>query len=173
MKIAFGYKMRSGKDTSVDYLIEKYGGKKITFASYLYKALHSVQSLFNMPIEKDRKFLQVVGDWAREYDPDIFVKLTLEDKEEDKEENYFCSDMRFVNEFRSLKARGWTCVKIVRDKAIGEEFSEYDCHVSENELKSIQYYEWDFIVYNNGTKEELFLKLEDVVNNIKNIKEKK
>ena len=32
MKIAFGYKMRSGKDTAVDYLITKYGGKKITFA---------------------------------------------------------------------------------------------------------------------------------------------
>lgn len=32
--------MRSGKDTSVDYLIEKYGGKKITFAKPLYDALY-------------------------------------------------------------------------------------------------------------------------------------
>ena len=46
MKIAFGYKMRSGKDTSVEYLIKKYGGEKISFSQPLYEALYAVQEIF-------------------------------------------------------------------------------------------------------------------------------
>lgn len=36
MKIAFGCTMGSGKDTSVSYLIEKYGGIKLSFSEPIY-----------------------------------------------------------------------------------------------------------------------------------------
>ena len=45
MKIAFVFKMRSGKDNCVDYLISKHGGCKISFAKPLYKALYTVSSV--------------------------------------------------------------------------------------------------------------------------------
>jgi hypothetical protein len=58
MKIAFGLKMRSGKDTCVDYLISKYGGHKITFAKPLYEALYKVQDIFNFTSNEDLKLLK-------------------------------------------------------------------------------------------------------------------
>ena len=39
IKIAFGYKMGVGKDEACSYLIKKYGGEKISFASPLYLSL--------------------------------------------------------------------------------------------------------------------------------------
>lgn len=155
MKIAFGYKMRSGKDTSVDYLIEKYGGKKITFAKPLYDALYKVQDTFHLQKEKDRPFLQLVGDWAREKDENIFVNLALKSKIDG---NNFCNDLRFLNEFQTLKKDGWICVKILKNTGLPP-----SNHKSENELNSIKDEEWDYIVDNNGSFQELYYQLDDLV----------
>jgi hypothetical protein len=43
--IAFGHKSRVGKDLSADYLIEKYGGKKLSFASPIYEIQYCIQTL--------------------------------------------------------------------------------------------------------------------------------
>ena len=152
MKLAFGYKMRSGKDTSVDYLVSKYGGKRMSFAKALYDALFSVQNIFGLPKEKDRKFLVTVGDWAREKDPDIFVNIALKDKEA-----IYCSDVRFLNEFRALKSHGWKCIKINRDTGYNSS------HSSECELDSMEDSQWDYIIDNNGTLEDLYNKLDNII----------
>ena len=39
MQIAFGYKMGTGKDACVKYLINNYGGEKIYFAKPIYDIL--------------------------------------------------------------------------------------------------------------------------------------
>ena len=158
MKIAIGYKMRSGKDTSVDYLIKKYGGVKMTFAKYLYKALYSVQDIFKLNKEKDREFLQIVGDWARKKDLNIFVDLAISEIDNDTC-NYFCNDLRFLNEFQELKKRGWICIKLNRNTTI--EY-ERNCHISEHELDLVSDYEWDYVIDNNSTLEELYEKLDKI-----------
>lgn len=152
MKLAFGYKMRSGKDTSVDYLISKYGGKRMSFAKALYDALFAVQSIFGLPQEKDRRFLISVGDWARDKDPNIFVNIALKNNEAT-----YCSDVRFLNEFTALKLQGWKCIKINRDTGCNSN------HSSECELDSIEDSEWDYIIDNNGTLEDLYNKLDNIV----------
>lgn len=158
MKIAFGYKMRTGKDSAVDYLISKYGGKKITFAKYLYEALFKTQEIFNFPTGKDRVFLQTVGDWARKKDKDVFVKLALNETEKDADSNFFCNDLRFVNEFNSLKKKGWTCVKIIR-------YNSYvNVHNSETELDDVN--DWDYIIENNGTIEDFYEKIDFMISNM-------
>ena len=163
MKLAFGYKMRSGKDTCVNYLLDKYGGKKITFAKYLYNALHSVQNIFKLPIEKDREFLQIVGDWGRNKDENIFVNLALSECDDnDPNTNYFCNDLRFLNEFKALKSNGWTCIKIVREIT-----TEKSSHISEIDLESLKDDEWNYIIDNNGTLEELYTKIDTIVDKIK------
>ena len=159
MKIAFGYKMRTGKDTSVDYLISKYGGEKITFANSLYDSLYSTQKIFNLPLQKDRNYLQIVGDWARNKDKDIFVNLAL-NRVVDNSKNYFCNDLRFMNEFKNLKSRGWICVKINRNSV------ETGNHVSEIELNPIPDEEWDFVIDNNFTIEDLYSRLDSIVEKI-------
>lgn len=157
MKIAFGYKMRSGKDTAVDYMISKYGGNKITFAKYLYQSLYSTQEIFNLEKKKNREYLQIVGDWARKQNPDIFVDLALSETK-DVSLNYFCNDLRFLNEFKKLKKNGWICIKIIRD-----ECSEKSSHFSETELDIVKDEEWDFIIENNNNLEDFYKKLDDIL----------
>jgi hypothetical protein len=159
MKIAFGYKMRTGKDTSVDYLISKYGGEKITFAKSLYDSLYSTQKIFDLPLQKDRNYLHIVGDWARNKDKDIFVNLAL-NRVVDNSKNYFCNDLRFMNEFKNLKSRGWICVKINRNSV------ETGNHISEIELNQIPVEDWDFVIDNNFTIEDLYSTLDSIVQKI-------
>ena len=69
-KVAFGYKMGVGKDTAVDYLISRHGGKRISFADPIYNIMNYAQEVCGFEPEKDRYFLQLVGtDWARKKDP--------------------------------------------------------------------------------------------------------
>ena len=176
MKIAFGYKMSSGKDTCVDYIIQKYGGHKVSFSKYLYDILHYAQKVCGFDIEKDRKFLQWVGtEWAREKDPDVWVRLTIQESEQiekdkkNEKKNIYCSDVRFLNEFEALKKNGWIMIKINRpenksDVRIGTGSS---LHISENILDKVNDKEWDYIIENNGTKENLFQNLENIIKNIK------
>jgi hypothetical protein len=173
MKIAFGYKISSGKDTCVDYLIEKYGGHKISFAQYLYDILYYAQKVCGFEVEKDRKFLQWVGtEWARMKDPDVWVRLTVQESERiEKEEinkNIYCSDVRFVNEFEALKKNGWILIKINRpeiksDIRIG---TGSISHISENMLDTVEDKEWDYIIDNNSSKEKLFQDLENIIRDI-------
>lgn len=162
MKIAFGFKQRSGKDTCVDYLISKYGGKKITFAKPLYDALYAVQDIFKLPRGKDRKFLQMVGDWAREKDDNIFVNLALKDSFTC---NKFCNDLRFIIEYKALKEDGWTCIKVNRNRDIYQ--LQGLTHKSETELEILRDEEWDYIIDNNGDLEELYNKLDCIIVKIK------
>jgi hypothetical protein len=161
MKIAFSFKMRSGKDTCVDYLIEKYGGRKITFAKPLYDALYKVQDIFNLPQEKDRSFLQMVGDWAREKDDHIFVNLALKDSSFTIG-NKFCNDLRFLIEYEALKKDGWVCIKINRNTGLPP-----SNHRSETELEVLKDEDWDYIIDNNGTLQELYDKLDEILLSIK------
>ena len=168
MKIGFGYKMSSGKDTCVNYLIENYGGVKIAFADALYDILYYAQNVCGFPKEKDRKFLQWIGtEWGREKNPQVWIELALrKSKEINEDQNVFCSDVRFLDEFLALKNDGWLLVKVNRDKddiyneRIGTGDKE---HRSENELDSIDDDLWNLIIDNNGTLEELYEKLDEIM----------
>lgn len=164
MKIAFGYKMYSGKDTSVNYLISKYGGEKISFSKPLYDILHYAQKVCNFPIEKDRKFLQWIGtDWAREKDNNIWINLAINNIK-NIDGNVYCSDVRFINEFKSLKENGFIVIKIERNLTFTNKSSTN--HISENDLDKIENSEWDYVIKNDGTLKELYRQIDDIVLNI-------
>ena len=166
MKIGFGYKMSSGKDTCVNYLIETRGGIKIAFADALYDILYYAQNVCGFPKEKDRKFLQWIGTkWGREKNPEIWIELALKkSKELEKHNNVYCSDVRFLDEFFALKKDGWTLVKLNRDEIYNERIGTGDKgHISENELDSLIDEEWDFIINNDGSLEELYEKLDKII----------
>jgi len=164
MKIAFGYKMSSGKDASVSYLINKYGGEKISFSKYLYNILYYVQDLCGLKKEKDRHFLQLIGtEWGRKKDPELWINLILNDIKE-KNTNLYCSDLRFLNEFLALKNDGWFCVKINRYNVDKNRIGTGDAnHISENELDCLEDSEWNYIIDNDGDIENLYEKLDEIV----------
>ena len=68
------------------------------------------------------------------------------------------SDIRFRHEFNFIKEKEGYIIKIERD------LTKKDSHISENELEEISLGEYNFILYNNGSKEELFKKVKDTLN---------
>lgn len=166
MKIAFGYKKRVGKDTAVEYLENTYGGVNMKFADPLYNILKHAQKICMFKDEKDRKFLQWVGtEWAREKDPDIWVKLFFQNIGYiSPTDNIYCSDVRFINEFEALKKDGWICVKIIGKN------NQIDDHESENQLDSLPNEKWDYVIPNKGTKDEFYTELDAIVYELTNKK---
>ena len=164
MKIAFGYKMGTGKDVCVNYLINKYGGTKIKFADAIYDILNYAQKRCGLENKKDRKFLQLVGtDWGRSIDNDIWIKLAL--KNQEKDNNIYCSDVRFKNEFNALKNDGFIMVKLIRNKInYNRKGNGNSNHISENELDEYTDDKWDYIIINNNNLEDLYCKLDIIVN---------
>jgi len=162
MKIAFGYKMGSGKDVCVKYLINTYGGKQIRFADALYDILRYAQKRCGLEYKKDRKFLQLAGtEWGRNIDPDIWIKIAL--NSQPKEGNIYCADVRFKNEFEALKNDGFTMIKLIRDKVNENRIGNgTTTHISENELDEYGDEQWDYIIYNNNTLDDLFNTLDKI-----------
>jgi hypothetical protein len=161
MKLAFGYKMRCGKDTACDYMIKTHGGKKLSFASPIYDILHYAQKRCGITQEKDREFLQYIGtEWGRKKDENLWVNLLLKNTVLTNNEiptNFFVSDLRFLNEFYALKNNGWTCIKIIRS-----EFKQTHSHISETQLDDLPDNEWDYIIYNDDSLEEFYKKLNNI-----------
>ena len=165
MRLAFGYKMGAGKDTAVDYLIQKHGGVQISFAAPIYDIQRYAQERCGFKLEKDRQFLQYIGtDWARKKEPDVWVRLAVEATP--KEGNVFLSDLRFPNEFKALKREGWTCVKLVRPHQEERKGTGSHSHASETALDVIPDNDWDHILYNDGSLEDFHAKLDNLVDTI-------
>ena len=164
--IAFGGKMGSGKDTAADYLCEKHGGCKHSFASPLYKILKYSQQICGFEDRKDRKFLQFVGtDWARSEDPDVWLNVAVRDTP--SKGNVFLTDIRFGNELRTLKKESWFCVRLDREHQVGREGTGLATHSSEQMIGQIPSSEWDLIIKNNGTVDQLYEKLDKMMITIK------
>ncbi len=166
MRIAFGYKQRSGKDTCVDYLIKKYGGVKISFSEPLYEILHYAQRVCEFEEEKDRWFLQMVGtDWARNKNPDVWVNLALRKmKSLGEGVNVYNSDIRFKNELIAMRREGFVCIKINRD--VERKMTE---HISENELDGVDDKQWDYVIDNDGTVDDLCNKVNEIIFNLNDV----
>lgn len=167
MKIAFGYKMGSGKDTAVEYLINTYGGTRIAFADPLYHLMEYAQRYCGFPVEKDRKFLQWIGtEWGRNIDDNVWIRKTIE-KSKEIEGNVYCCDCRFENEFRALKDNGFICIKINRDVGDSDMNSRAGTgsnqHSSETALDVLHDSEWDYVIDNNGTLEEFISEIEKII----------
>lgn len=168
MKIAFGYKMGVGKDEAVCYLAKKFGGVKISFSEPLYDIMHYAQDICGFPREKDRKFLQYVGtEWARNKNNDVWVNIAINKSYSNKNENFYISDLRFPNEFETLKRTGWTCVKIIRSHQEDRKGSGSHSHSSETCLDGVLDEQWDYIIYNLGSLKDFYNKLDVLVDKIK------
>jgi len=164
VRIAFGYKARSGKDEAATYLserMERDGYKKprhLFFAEPLYGILYHAQSVAGFPKGKDREFLQWVGtDWGRARDPDVWVKATL--RNVGRSESVFITDVRFPNEAEGVREIDCILVRIDRP-------DRPDCrdHASETQMDS--YTDWDYTIENDGTLEEFHAKLDKFYDNV-------
>lgn len=177
MLIGIVGKKGSGKDTSADYLINKYNFIKKSFADPLKKAckelfLLSDEQLYGtekeMPDNRwyncsPRTMLQYVGtDLLRNQlnvimpglDNNIFInhfKLWY-NKEKNSNTYIVIPDVRFLNEVNIIKELNGIIIKIERNN------NNDDMHISEKEMEQIT--SFDYIINNNSTKDDLYKKID-------------
>jgi hypothetical protein len=194
--IAFGGKAGSGKSTSADYLVKHHNFIELSFAKPLKDLVQNTfqidekylydQNYKNSIIEElqvsGRQLLQIIGTELfrkdiHKYLPNLRLNgdsiwvhnmhKNIQKLLKDGKTRIVISDKRFKNEYDNLKLMGFIVYDIERD----EEKKENDSHKinnHESEMRS----PCDLIIQNEGTKEELFLKLDNIIieNNLKEIK---
>jgi hypothetical protein len=111
-----------------------------------------------------RRLLQDLGtEIGRAYKEDIWLDvLDYKLEKAPKQRDFFITqDVRFINEIRFLKDRNYTLIRVKRNST-----QTVSNHASETEQDSISDNEFNFIIDNNGTIEDL---KEKVINILKTI----
>jgi hypothetical protein len=192
-KIAISGKANSGKDTIAKLFIEAYEilndeAPDFEFASFAEPIKEMVRLMFPKtkknilygPSEnrnkiipgafKDgqpltyRRLLQDLGtEVGRAYKEDIWLDVLdykLEKAQKKGRDFFIIADCRFYNEIKHLKDNNYILVRVKRDSSL------FMNHASETEQDSISDNEFNFIIDNNGTIEDL---KEKVINILKTI----
>ena len=101
-----------------------------------------------------RELLQGIGQGLRDaIDPNLWVKILFANTEDWS--NYIIADVRYPNEVKAIKERNGILLRIDRKGAGAGN------HSSETALDD--YKEWDLVINNNSTKEDLFNVLKKIV----------
>ncbi len=172
---------RSGKDTIADILVGA-GYQKAAFADKLRESLLALNPIVSFdtisfqPI-RYREILTMVGyERAKTLYPEIryllqrlstqvgrdlinkniWVDLLMSDMDVSDNSDFVISDCRFPNEAEAIKAAGGQVWRVVRP---GIEAANQ--HISEHALQG---YEFDHVVFNDGTIEDLSSKVFNLIN---------
>lgn len=189
MIIGLAAKKHSGKDTVADYIVEKYGFKKYGFGDPI-KEIGRILFDFNDEqlygslkenIDKrwsirPREFFQKFGtDYGQLIMPQHFPKAFKDievrefwvkkfwiwyesELEKNPLLNVVIPDVRFVHEYNFLISKGAYIFKIKRKQI------HLDSHLSETELDKYMDDMFHAIIENDGTKEELFDTVRELIN---------
>lgn len=173
--IGLGYRKGSGKDTVADILINHFGEDNMTrlpWAGTLKEACKIIFGWDDTHVYGDMKeehdgywgmtprhaLQQVATELFRNWMPDIWIKANVRKimYERDHGRHVVISDVRFLNEIEVIKRMGGEVWLIDRPEVVN-----HDEHASETELD--KFYEWDKIIVNDGTIDQLKTKVIDVL----------
>lgn len=171
---------QSGKDTVADYLVKNFQFKKLAFAAPLKEVC---RILFNFDDEQlygskkeeidyrwnitPRNAYQYIGTDLIRHNmkhllPDIgnnfWVKLTIDNYHQNKNENTIISDVRFQNEIDAILNERGVIIKIIRPKNDNK-----DEHESEKNITDLK---GNYEIINDGSIEDLYRKIDIVLQNI-------
>jgi dephospho-CoA kinase len=184
--IAFIGKMRSGKDTAAARLIEVHDYQRLAFADPVRELalkldpwityanddgdwLNGISAIRLSELvdrvgwdrAKDehpevRRTLQHAGQGVRDLDPSFWIFELLRKYRAAKPDPVVITDVRYRNEARTLRKRGFKLVRIVRPLARGEVSARHldpaKQHASETELDD---YPCDVVISNSGSLADL------------------
>lgn len=179
--VGFGCTAQVGKDTAANYLEKKYPGKfkRVAFADELKKA---AMVIFNLSWEQcfgsqevketidprygksPRQLLQELGEKMREIFPDIWIvkvfNETIPQLEKEGYEYFGVADLRYPNEANWVHKHNGTVVRVSRE---GSGVTVGAGHSSETAMKN---FVCDVDISNNGTYEEYFQKLDELMKEV-------
>jgi hypothetical protein len=173
MIIGLGYKARVGKDTIGDYLEDRKGWGRTSFAASLKEACKTIFGLSdeqvygNLKEVQDtfwnttpREILQKVGTDAlrNNYRQDIWVKSLERRVLSEPNASWVITDVRFPNEAEAIKSWGGFIVRVDRPDAPGISTTG---HSSEHAMDKYQH--WDGIIKNTGSFTDLFENVDQVL----------
>lgn len=173
LKIGLIGKMRSGKDTVGEWLIDGYDFKKYAFADGIGEI---IDKYFPTAREqgKPRYHYQYIGQAMRVLDANVWVNYLLKTIEKEDYHRIVITDVRQENEVRSLKENGFTLIKIVADDDVrvsrmissGDIFSPEDLNHETEQFAEVV--DADITIVNNGTIEELQKEVLNIINKLLN-----
>ncbi|PFU19504.1 hypothetical protein [Bacillus cereus] len=180
-KIAITGKARSGKTELSHYAWMLYGFKEFDFSAVLKDEFHRLFP--NIPRDpKPRAYYQKFGQWLREIDPDIWVKMTMgkvheycfEDalNKSNHKPKVLVNGVRQPNEYQRLRDEGFVFIRVSasddlrigRAKGAGDVFTETDLeHETERHIDT---FEVDYEVNNNGELIQLYDQFDAIMGDI-------
>lgn len=185
-RVAFAGRIRSGKDTAADYVASKYmdngyAVQKMGFADAIGEV---IGRYFPEAFEngKPREHYQVIGQVFRLLKASVWVDELIEHIESEvefynayaeEELVVIVSDLRQQNELERLHEEGFVTVKVVapeevRLKRIEEKGDVYTPEALEHPTElSVDRLETHYTIVNDGTLEELQMKLDQLFESLK------
>lgn len=170
MIIGLSGKIGSGKDTAAELIEKQYIYKHKKISDSLYKIVSNLTGSdvdylksrkgksskaqpFDMTV---RELLQNIGMKMREIDEDFWLKLLFHNS---GKENIVISDVRFKNEADYIKNNNGILVRLEGNPTDIKIRDNIKNHISEVDLDD---YEFDHIIKNNGTIEDLKKSITDI-----------
>lgn len=170
-KVAITGKARSGKTELSHYAWMLYGFKEFDFSAVLKDEFHRLFP--HIPRDpKPRAYYQKFGQWLREIDPDIWVKMTMgnvhkycfEDSlnKVNHKPKLLVNGVRQPNEYQQLLEEGFILIRvnasddlrIGRAYNVGDVFTEEDLsHETESHIDA---FEVDYEINNVGSIGEMY-----------------
>lgn len=180
-KIAITGKARSGKTELSHYAWMLYGFKEFDFSAVLKDEFHRLFP--HIPRDpKPRAYYQKFGQWLREIDPDIWVKMTMVKVHEycfedalnkaNHKSKVLVNGVRQPNEYQRLREEGFVIIgvnasddlRIDRAHNEGDVFTEADL---EHETEShIDTFEVDYEINNVGALADMYGQFDVIMRDI-------
>lgn len=161
MIIGIGGLMCSGKTSVAKYISKNY--QNVELVNFADKLKLIAEDLFGMTV-KDRRLLQELGKQMRTIRDSVWIDYIFNKFIPTK--NYVIGDVRYLNETQRIKDNGGFTIYIERPERF--RLNEYEILYgrlpSNTELndssESLDKENFDFIIKNNSTKEDLFKQID-------------
>ena len=171
--IGLGGRLRSGKDTVADYLVESYGYRKIGFSDALHEMLLVLNPTVNLSFTKSsyadlttklgytgakkipevRRLLQVLGTEVGRnmIDEDLWVNQAEKKIRASWDEGFpvVITGVRFPNELKMIRLLEGRSVWVSRPSVD----AQTSAHSSENTLQSVYF---NSVIQNSGSLDDLY-----------------
>lgn len=165
--IIFSGKQFSGKDTVAKILLEQLPTfKRIGIADAIKMQYSNQKGISLEEIEKNksvyRQDLIDLGDWGRAQSPDYWLNSILA-----YDGDTIVTDIRLPHELNLFRSHNAFCIRV---EANEETRSKRGVLTSKNDLTETaldNITNWDYIIHNNGTYDELLSNTQILINKLK------